>query len=113
MNAFTRIESGFLTDAEWKVVEVARSDGPRSFNPEGLIANLARFFGVQVPLGLENERLEKLRRFSVRAWYWDLIRTKDVRALIAAGYSKTHVDEILAHVADFRGFTPTIQEIFA
>ena len=54
-----------------------------------------------------------LRRFSVRAWYWDLIRTRDVRPLIEAGYSMADVSRILAHVARSRGFTPSLQEAAA
>ena len=101
---------GPLNDLDWRVIEIARADGPRSLNPDGIAARLLRFLGARVARQLANEGLEALRRFSVRAWYWDLIRTRDLQALLGAGYSNAHVQQILAHVAAFRGFTPSIQE---
>jgi hypothetical protein len=103
-----------LSSLDWRVIDMARADGPRSLNPDGLIARFARdFLGLQVARGLANESLEQLRRFSVRAWYWDLVRGKDIRRLFDAGYTKTHVAQILAHIARLRGFAPSIQEDFA
>lgn len=99
-----------LSDLDWKVVEAARADGPRSLNPDGMAARFLRFIGVPVPHRLTNEKLEALRRFSVRAWYWDWFRTRDLRALYDAGYSRIHVLEILSHVGMTRGFTPSIIE---
>ena len=111
MNAITLRQSCSLTDLDWSVVEIARSDGPRSLNPDGPFTRFLRdFFGLPVARKLANEKLEALRRFCVRAWYWDLIRTRDVRALIETGYSSADVFQILAHVAGYRGFTPSIQE---
>ena len=101
---------GPLSDLDWRVIEIARADGPRSLNPDGIAARLMRFLGARVARRLANEGLEALRRFSVRAWYWDLIRARDLKALLEAGYSSAHVQQILAHVAAFRGFTPSIQE---
>ena len=110
MNALTSIDKSELSFLEWKIVEMAREDGARSFNPDGFVAGVARLVGMRVGQRLANDRLEALRRFSVRAWHWDLIRTKDVRAFLNAGYSRIHVLEILSHVGLSRGFTPTIQE---
>lgn len=110
MTAFTPIRKSALSYLDWKVVEMAREDGPRSFKPDGFIARLARFVGLPVPQALANDGLEALRRFSVRAWYWDLIRAADLRAVLGAGYSHGHVVEILAHVTAFRGFAPSVQE---
>jgi hypothetical protein len=111
MNAVTPIRKSALSYLDWRVVEMARADGPRSLNPEGFLARVSRdLFGLPVATRLANDRLEALRRFSVRAWYWDLIRTADIRALLEGGYSRTHALEILAHVAPVRGFSPSIQE---
>lgn len=111
MNAVTRIEIDSLTELEWEVVEIAKRDGPRSMNPEGRWSRfLSDFFGWPVARALANERLESLRRFCVRAWYWDMIRSRDLRSLMDAGYSSTAVFQILAHVAGYRGFTPSIQD---
>ena len=60
---------------------------------------LRDFFGLPITRNLANEKLEALRRFCVRAWYWDLIRGRDVRAVIEAGYTSVDVFQILAHVA--------------
>ena len=76
-----------LTDLDWRVVDMARADGPRSFNPDGWIASIWRIIGISVAHGLANDSLEALRRFSIRAWYWDVIRKADVRLLSDAGYS--------------------------
>lgn len=110
MNAFSSIDKGPLGDLDWTIVDLARADGPRSLNPDGLPARFARFFGIQVTEGLANDKLEALRRFGVRAWYWDLIRTRDLRAFLDAGYSRRDVLEILSRIGMARGFVPTIQE---
>lgn len=110
MNAFTPVDKGPLSELEWNIVETAREDGALSLNPDGIVARAARFFGKSVTHGLEDGRLEALRRFSVRAWHWDLIRARDVRAFLDAGHSRTHVLEILSRVGMARGFMPTIQD---
>ena len=111
MNAITLKLECSLTELDWKVIDMARADGPRSINPDGRFTRFMRdFFGLPIARQLANKKLEALRRFSVRAWYWDLIRSSDVRALVEAGYSSVDVFQILAHVAGYRGFTPTLQE---
>jgi hypothetical protein len=111
MNAIAKIEADSLTELDWRIVEIAKLDGPRSINPDGKLSRFLRsFFGLPIARGLANDKLEALRRFCVRAWFWDLIRTSDVRSLIDAGYSSTAVFQILAHVAGSRGFTPSLQE---
>jgi len=100
-----------LSELEWRIVEMARVDGPRSLNTDGFWASLARkLFGISVAQGLANEGLEALRRFCVRAWHWDLIRTSDMAALIEGGYSRRDMQQILAHVASYRGFMPPVQD---
>jgi len=111
MNAIGLNREGSLTDLDWSIVAIARTDGARSMNPDGRYARFLRdFFGWSVPRGLGNARAEALRRFSVRAWYWDRIRARDVRPLIDAGYSRIDALQIVAHVAGYRGFTPAMQE---
>lgn len=101
-----------LSETDWRVVDMARADGPRSLNPDGWMASVLRVIGFSVAHGLANDSLEALRRFSVRAWYWDLIRRSDVRLLSDAGYSATHLSQIIAHIAGLRGFAPTLEEDF-
>ena len=111
MNAIALKLECSLTDLDWQVVEMAKADGPRSMNPDGRFARFLRdAFGLPTARRLANAKLETLRRFSVRAWFWDLIRSRDVRALMETGYTSADVFQILAHVAGYRGFTPTIQE---
>ena len=111
MNSIGLTSECSLTDLDWSIVGIARTDGVRSINPDGRFARILRdFFGFRVPRGLANERAETLRRFCVRAWHWDLIRARDLRPLVDAGYSRLDVFHILQHVARSRGFVPAMQE---
>lgn len=111
MNAIALKFECSLTDLEWRVVETARSDGPRSIVPHGRFTkSLREFFGLPIARKLANEKLEALRCFCVRAWFWDVIRTRDVKALMEAGYTSLQLFQILARVARHRGFTPSIEE---
>lgn len=111
MNVITLNAKGTLSDLDWVVVNVARRDGLRSLRSEGSLVRLVLdFFIGPVARPLANERLEALRRFCVCAWHRDLIRARDVRPIIDAGYSSVDVFKILAHVAGFRGFIPSLQE---
>lgn len=111
MNAITLNIGGSLTELDWKVIEMARTDPPRSINPDGHFSCFLRdFFGLPMTRKLANENLEALRRFCVRAWHWDFVRTHDMQALMDAGYSSGDAVRILAHIAGSRGFTPSIQE---
>jgi hypothetical protein len=95
---------------EWAVVDMARMDGPRSANPNGLVNSLLRtLFGVSIPRPLANERLEALRRFAVAAWFRAEIRTRQLRELFAAGFSSNDAARIIAHVALGRGSTPEVE----
>jgi hypothetical protein len=111
MNAVSLNIDCSLTDLDWQVVELARLNGPRSMNPDtGFIRSLKDFFGLPLKRRLASDKLEALRRFCVRAWFWDLVRSRDVRLLMQAGYTSADLFQILAHVAGFRGFTPSIEE---
>lgn len=111
MNAIALKLECSLTALEWRVIETARWDGPRSIKPDGRFTRFLRnFFGLPITRRLANDKLEALRRFSVRAWFADLIRSRDVRAVMDAGYTSNDVFQILAHVAGHRGFTPTVEE---
>lgn len=100
-----------LSNLEWGVVDMGRSDGPRSLNPDGFWPTLARkLFKISVPNRLANDSLETLRRFSVRAWHWNQLPTRDVTALIDAGYSRADALLILGYIASQRGCTPSVQD---
>lgn len=114
MNATALNPGSTLTQLDWIFVEVARTEDPWSINPDGPLARfLRRFFGFRIPRPLANERGEALRRFCVRAWHWNLIRSKDLIALGKAGYSIADVDQILAHIATVRGVMPSVQQAAA
>ena len=112
MNAMTHIEQRRLGKMDWQIVEMARNDGPRGLNPDRLLSRIARsVFGVPIPRRLANDELEALRRFSVRAWFWDFVRTSDVQAFFDAGYTPTNARRILAYVAHHRGFAPSFEGV--
>ena len=109
MTAMSSIEPRRQGEMSWMVIDMARRDGPRSLNPDGLMARIARsLFGLPVPGGLANDDLEALRRYSVRAWHWDYVPASEVRAFLDAGYSVSDANRILAYVAHHRGFTPSL-----
>lgn len=100
-----------LTALEWKIVRMAKTDGPHGLNPDGLWGRFARrLFGVSFPGPLANEGLEALRRFAVRAWYWNVVRPSELGALIDGGYSRANALQILEHIAAQRGCLPTVQD---
>ena len=100
-----------LSDLEWRIVEMARTDGRRSLNPDGVWSRLARkIFKISMPRRLANDGLEALRRFSVRAWHWNFLRPSDVGVLIDRGYSRAAALRILEYIASRRGCMPSTQD---
>src|ERR1700749_4174752 len=82
------IRRPLLSEVDWIIVEMAKRDGPLSLNPDGIWARVSRHvFGLRVPGRLSAHPQEALRRFALRAWFWNLIRAGDMRELIEAGYS--------------------------
>ena len=108
MTTSTPLNNGSLSYLDWRIVEMAREDGRWSFDPDGRLASI--MFGSEIARPLANKCLEALRRFAVRAWYWDLIRTSDITSLIDAGFSAGHARQILAHVSAHRGVAPVVQD---
>jgi hypothetical protein len=99
-----------LGRTEWAVIDHARDDGPRSARPNGLAARLLRLvFGVAVPRPLTNERLEALRRFAVKAWFWPELKARDLKALFEAGFDSNDAWRVLAHVAARRGLMAEVE----
>ena len=109
MNAVTTIAPQRRAGMDWQVIDMARKDGPRSLNPDRIVARLARnLLGISLPRRLSNDRLEALRRFSVRAWFWDFVPAGEVQDFLDAGFTVTDAERILAYVAHHRGFTPSL-----
>ena len=93
----------------WQVIDMARRDGPRTLNPDRILARVARtIFGLPAPRRLANDGLEALRQFSVRAWFWDYVPAREMQAFLDAGYTLADARRILAYVAHHRGFTPSL-----
>jgi hypothetical protein len=104
------IRRPLLSEVDWIIVEMAKRDGPLSLNPDGIWARVSRHvFRLRIPGRLRGHAQEALRRFAVRAWFWNLIRAGDLRRLVEAGYSDVQAMQILAHIADRRGYSPTIE----
>lgn len=109
MHAVSTIEPQRQGQMSWQVIDMARSEGPRSLNPDGIVARIAHgLFGTVVPRGLANDGLEALRRFAVRAWFWDFVPAREMQDFLDAGYTVTDAKRILAYVAHHRGFTPSL-----
>jgi hypothetical protein len=99
-----------LGRTEWSVIDMARSEGPRSANPNALFNRLiSKLFGIAIARPLANERLEALRRFALAAWFRAEIRTRDMRNLFAAGFSSNDAARILAYVGLHRGSMPEVE----
>ena len=101
---------GRLGRIEWAVIDHARDDGPHSARPNGIAARLLRLmFGVAVPRPLTDERLESLRRFSVKVWYWPELKARDLKALFEVGFDSNDAWRVLAHVAARRGVMAEVE----
>jgi hypothetical protein len=103
-------DNGSLGRTEWSVIDMARAEGPRSANPNAFVNRLlARLFGIATPRPFANERLERLRRFALSAWFRAEIRTRDLRALFKAGFSSNDAARIIAYVGLHRGSEPEVE----
>jgi|SoimicmetaTmtHAB_FD_contig_81_235212_length_2857_multi_2_in_0_out_0_1 hypothetical protein len=99
-----------LGRTEWSVIDMARSEGPRSANPDALINRLfSKLFGIAIARPLANERLESLRRFALAAWFRPEIRLRDMRNLLAAGFSSNDAARVVAYVGLHRGTVPVVE----
>ncbi|HET6942500.1 MAG TPA: hypothetical protein VFH89_10090 [Sphingomicrobium sp.] len=109
MNAVSTIEPHRQVKMSWQIIDMARRDGPHSLNPDSIVARIARgLFGIPAPRRLASDGLETLRRFSVRAWFWDYVPAEEVKAFLDAGYTVSDATRILAYVAHHRGFRPAL-----
>ena len=99
-----------LGRTEWSVIDMARTEGPRSANPNAFINRLlGKLFGIAIARPLANERLESLRRFALAAWFRSEIRLRDMRNLFAAGFSSNDAARIVAYVGLHRGVMPEVE----
>ncbi len=99
-----------LRSDEIAVLEMARTEGPRSADPKLLLNRLSRLlFGISIARPLANERLEAIRRFAVAAWYLDEVPEKRIRALFEAGLSSNDAWRLLDYVGSRRGVMPDVE----
>ena len=114
MNAIALNQGRSLTDLRLEVVEIARRDGPRSINPDGRLRPVPEKFLRIADCPRTGERARRGASPLLRP---RLVLGPDPHQGRApaddAGYSMVDVDRILAHVAGFRGFTPSVQEAAA
>lgn len=97
-----------LTGTEWEIVEMASWDGPRSLHPNGWLARIETVLFGDAALPLANARLEALRRFAVKAWFWKQLRDSDIAAVLDAGFAAQDIRRIVDHVAIRRGSVPHV-----
>lgn len=88
-----------FTRAEWIAIRLARCDGVASVRAASPIGSaVRRLFGLEPANRLADPRLEALRRVAVCCWRQRPIDSRQVEALIGAGFSFDHVALIRAHV---------------
>ena len=93
-----------LSDLEWSIVDMARSDGLSSLRQPGRLRKIIyAIFGLKPVNQLANERLEALRRVAVQAWRyrWNIAQ-EHLQALYSAGYSQDHFELIQRRIANAR-----------
>lgn len=90
---------------EWQVVHLARNDGLSSLREPGRWAGLHRLiFGERADPRLADTRLEALRQAAVEAWHRGYaLHPARIAAFLAAGFTKSHLEGLLAAIADRRG----------
>lgn len=102
------VSEGGLTVTEWEIIEMASWDGPRSLHPKSWLSRVETILFGDAALPLANPRLEALRRFAVKAWFWKELRDSDIAAVLDAGFSPNDIRRIVDHVAMRRGLVPHI-----
>lgn len=94
-----------LSPLEWRVVELARSDGPETLRPHRPRSWLGRvvFGEKKTAPHLANPRLEALRRVAVEAWWrgYD-ISINAWMAACSAGYTEGQIAAAITAIAQRR-----------
>lgn len=92
---------------EWSVVALARRDRIASLREPGRIATAMRaLFGTPRPGRLADGRLEALRRIAVLAWHYGYaVPVSELRAFLAAGFSKDQYEMLQASIGRGRAST--------
>jgi hypothetical protein len=87
-----------LTTLEWRVIELARTDGLATLRPERKRSWLARLvIGREAPSPrLADKRLEALRRLAVQGWHHGYtLPGAAIKEAIAAGYTEVQVGKAI------------------
>ena len=87
-----------LSQLEWRVVELARSDGLISLRPQRKRSWLSRFvLGPNPPSPmLADEKLEALRKLAVLAWHHGYtLPSSAMKQTVSAGYSEWQVGQVI------------------
>lgn len=98
-----------LSALEWSVIAVARRDRLSSLSEPGPLSRaLGSLFGRARSSRLADPRLEALRRFAVHAWHGGYqLPLTELKALIAAGFSREQAEAALASIAVARANRPS------
>lgn len=87
-----------LSQLEWRVVQLARSDGLMTLQPRRKRSWLSRVvFGPSPPSPmLADEKLEALRKLAVLAWHHGYtLPSSAMKQAISAGYSEWQVGQVI------------------
>jgi len=89
---------------EWSVIALAKRDGLRTLSAPGRLSRaLGALFGGSSATALADNRLEALRRLAVYAWHRGFaLPQAEIDRFLAAGFSRAHVEALLASVTGVR-----------
>lgn len=105
-----RAPEGELTGTEWEIIEMASWDGPRSLHPKGWLSRVETILFGDAALPLASARLEALRRFAVKAWFWKDLRDSDIAAVLDAGFLEQDIRLVTDHLANRRNSVPYVKD---
>ena len=92
-----------LTDLEWRVVAIARKDGPLSLRRPGRITTALRIVLSRPNPMLTDPRLEALRRIAVLTWRRGYsVPPQEVRAFFDAGFTARQYETLADYIGAAR-----------
>lgn len=97
-----------LTDLEWRVVAIARKDGPLTLRRPGRLTTALRMLLSRPNPMLTDPRLEALRRMAVLTWRRGYsVPPQEVRAFFDAGFTARQYEALADHIGAARAISPT------
>lgn len=97
-----------LTELEWRVVAIARKDGPFSLRRPGRLTTMVRVLLNRPNPMLTDLRLEALRRMAVLTWRRGYsVLPQEVRAFFDAGFTAGQYETLADYIGAARVTPPT------